>query len=170
MTWKLMVASAVLSAVRVTPWFGGLSLKPSIEAGNAARMELNCAPINPDWILEGQPFARASQQSASGDGAAYTAVWDCTAGTFRWYFGWDETVVILEGEVHVTDENGVTQTLRQGDVGYFVGGTWATWKVDNYVRKVAFMRRTLPKAAAIVYRASDIVRNRISAGLKKNAA
>ncbi|WP_164186526.1 cupin domain-containing protein, partial [Stenotrophomonas maltophilia] len=88
---------------------------------NALEMQLNPAPINPDWFLDGNPQARAREQSASRDRAAYAAIWDCTAGTFRWYFGWDETVCILEGEVHVTDAEGLTRTLRAGDVAYFTG-------------------------------------------------
>ncbi len=38
-------------------------------------------------------------------------MWECTAGTFRWYFGWDETVVIQEGAVEVTGEDGERRLL-----------------------------------------------------------
>ena len=72
-------------------------------------------------------------------------IWDCTAGKFRWYFGVDETVHILEGEVTVSDDGGNTRTLRAGDIGFFPAGTWMTWRVEKYVRKVAFLRHPLPQ-------------------------
>ena len=66
--------------------------------------------------------------------------WDCTAGRFHWdYFG-DEMVQILEGEVHVTFEDGVTRTLRAGDTAHFKAGTRLEWNVPDYVRKIAFHR------------------------------
>lgn len=157
-----MFASAVLAVARTIPRIYVAPKGPVVVSDNAMEMELKSAPINPDWVLEGNPQARSSEQSASKDRAAYTAIWDCTAGTFRWYFGWDETVYILEGEVHVTDADGGTRTLRTGDVAYFRGGTWATWKIDTYLRKVAFMRRTLPAPASFIYRASDAIKRRLS--------
>lgn len=156
-----MFASAVLAVARTMPRAFVASRGPAVVSGNAMEMELKPAPINPEWVLEGNPEARSCAQSASRDGAAHTAIWDCTAGTFRWYFGWDETVYILDGEVHVTDADGGTRTLRAGDVAYFRGGTWATWKIDTYLRKVAFMRRTLPAPASLLYRASDAARRRL---------
>ncbi len=156
-----MLATAVLAITRTMPRAFIAPTGPAVISDNAMEMELAPAPINPEWVLEGNPQARSSEQSASPDRAAYTAIWDCTAGTFRWYFGWDETVYILEGEVHVTDADGGTRTLRAGDVAYFRGGTWATWKIDNYLRKVAFMRRTLPAPASFIYWASDALKRRL---------
>ncbi|WP_371823933.1 cupin domain-containing protein [Phyllobacterium sp. 628] len=156
-----MFASAVLAVTRTMPNVFKGSSQPALISGSVLDMQLTPAPINPDWILAGNPQARSFEQSASRDRAAYTAVWDCTDGTFRWYFGWDETVYILEGEVHVTDSGGGTRTLRAGDVAYFRGGTWATWKIDTYLKKIAFMRRTLPAPAAFIYRAGDAVRRRL---------
>ncbi|KXG84281.1 cupin domain-containing protein [Agrobacterium bohemicum] len=124
---------------------------PVVSAASSA-MQMQPAPINPDWIIAGEPVARMADHSKSADRAAYTALWDCTAGTFRWFFAWDETVHILEGEVHVTAEDGSVHMLRTGDVAYFKAGTWATWRVDTYVRKVAFLRRPFPAPIAFAYR------------------
>lgn len=167
MAWKFMLATAVMAVARTMPNVFKPNIfttpvRPALVANSAFDMELKPAPINPDWILEGSPQARSCEQSASGDRAAFTAIWDCTAGEFRWYFGWDETVYILEGEVHVTDADGKHRTLKAGDVAYFRGGTWATWKIDHYLKKVAFMRRTLPAPASAIYRVSDAVRNRVA--------
>ena len=136
--------------------------EPAMHSSSVDTLELASAPIKPLWILEGNPEARAHQHSASADLAASTAVWDSTAGTFRWYFGWDETVYIIEGDVDVTDEDGKTTKLRKGDIAYFRGDTWATWKIDKYVKKVAFMRRPLPKQpASLIYRVTDTVRRQL---------
>ncbi len=127
-------------------------------AAHADHLALKAAPIAPDWIIRGTPLARIGQHSTSADEASSTAVWDCTAGEFRWYFAWDETVVIQEGEVHVTDKDGEERLLRAGDIAYFRGGTWATWRVDDYVRKVAFLRKPFPEPLATLYRLRNALR------------
>ena len=109
---------------------------------------MHASPINPDWVVEGQPQARLSSTSVGFDGSQGSMLWDCTAGTFRWYFAWHETVVILEGAVHVTDDRGNQRMLEVGDTAFFRAGTWATWKIDRYVRKAAFVKRPLPKPVA----------------------
>lgn len=108
---------------------------------------LSSAPINPDWILEGSPIARNRVLSRSSDSLACTIVWDCTAGKFNWIYDIDETVHIIEGGVTVSDGINPPKTLKPGDVAFFPSGTKAHWHVENYVRKVAFCQRTLPKIA-----------------------
>ncbi|MGE7370107.1 cupin domain-containing protein [Neorhizobium sp. NPDC001467] len=121
--------------------------------GSSATAEMTPLPIEPDWVIAGDPQARYCAHSQAVDKFAATGVWDCTAGTFRWYFGWDETVVILEGEVHIRAEDGSERTLGPGDVGYFRGGTWATWHIDTYVKKIAFVRKPLPMPLSYAFRA-----------------
>ncbi|WP_083638761.1 cupin domain-containing protein [Rhizobium oryziradicis] len=138
---------------------------PSLVAAHGYGVELQPAPINPDWVIEGDPQARLANHSQSEDEASSTAVWDCTAGAFRWYFGWDETVVIQEGEVHVTAEDGSERILRAGDIAYFKGGTWATWRVETYVRKIAFLRKPFPEPLATLYRLRNAMRGASRSGL-----
>jgi uncharacterized protein len=132
--------------------------RPPVVAAHSDHLALKAAPINPDWIIRGTPLARIGEHSTSADEASSTAVWDCTAGEFRWFFGWDETVVIQEGEVHVTGADGSQRLLQAGDIAYFRGGTWATWRVDHYVRKVAFLRKPLPGPLATLYRLRNALR------------
>ena len=106
---------------------------------------LSSAPINPDWILEGQPIARNRVLSRSSDQLACTIIWDCTSGKFNWFYDIDETVHIIEGSVTVSDGVNPPKTLKPGDVAFFPVGTKAHWHVENYVRKVAFCQRPLPK-------------------------
>ncbi len=113
-------------------------------------IELKPDPIHPAWVLEGSPQARVGLHSRNVDQWAATWVWDCTAGRFNWHFTKEETVMILEGEVKVTNRAGDTYTLGVGSVGYFPGGTWWEWEVPNYVRKLAFHRQEVPSLARFV--------------------
>jgi uncharacterized protein len=114
---------------------------------------LRPAPIRAEWIREGSPAARAAELSRSTDGTAVTLVWDCTAGSFDWHFGVDETVHILEGEVVVSAEGFPPHKLTAGDVALFRAGTTSRWQVDRYVRKLAFCRHALPQPAGWALRA-----------------
>jgi uncharacterized cupin superfamily protein len=165
MAWKMMLATAVAMAARSVPYAALKSANKSFIAQASGGMVLKSTPINPDWIISGNPQARTAEHSRGHDEASLTAIWDCTSGEFRWRFGWDETVMILEGEVHVTTEDGLERTLQAGDVAFFAGGTWANWRVDNYVRKVAFLRKPFPKPLAIAYRLRNLLRNGGGAGI-----
>jgi uncharacterized cupin superfamily protein len=116
----------------------------AILTGDAQRRDLEPAPITSDHVIDGAPLARSVTLTASTDGLLSTHVWDCTAGRFHWYFGVDEVVHILDGEVHVTDDHGETVTLRTGDVGHFAVHSHAVWEVPQYVRKLAFHRAPPP--------------------------
>lgn len=152
MVWKMFAASALAVAARDVSVFAARPKPKALVASNPEQLELRDAHINPDWIISGTPQARLAEQSRSVDGAAATAVWECTAGHFRWFFAWDETVVILDGEVHVTAEDGTERVLRKGDIAYFKANSWAVWKIDTYVRKIAFVRRPFPMAVANAWR------------------
>lgn len=155
MVLHVVIASVAAMAGRAVPLVPRAKRRAGVQtvvSAAAHALDMQPAPINPDWIIAGEPVARMADHSRSGDRAAYTALWDCTAGTFRWFFAWDETVHILEGGVHVTAQDGSVHHLNAGDVAYFTAGTWATWRVDNYVRKVAFLRRPFPWPIAIAFR------------------
>lgn len=109
-------------------------------------------PIEPSWVLEGQPHARSGCHSTNTDGWAATHVWECSGGRFRWFFGVEETVLILEGEVQVTDAQGRVQWLVPGVVAYFPSGTWWEWHVPQHVRKLSFNRRSVLLPARLLSR------------------
>ncbi|WP_067337062.1 cupin domain-containing protein [Stappia indica] len=115
-------------------------------------LELMPAPINPDWVLEGAPQARAVQLASGQDRNANMSVWDCTDGRFNWYFGCDEAVYILEGSVTVTGPDGEVRKLTAGDTAYFPAFTWFEWQVHGYVRKVAFCHDVVPPLARLPLR------------------
>lgn len=130
----------------------------SVLAARPEDVPLKLNPINSSWVLAGDPVARAGSHSQNLDGWAETMHWDCTAGRFRWHFGWEETVVILEGEVIVTDASNKTTTLRTGDVAYFPFDSWFVWDVPKYVRKIAFCRRPVSRPVRVLARALEAAR------------
>jgi uncharacterized cupin superfamily protein len=115
-----------------------------IEICGGAGLDLAPDTINPDWVLEGDPKIRCSWWSGGSDGVDNNYVWDCTSGRFRWYFGCDETVHIISGEVEVSCDGVAPTWLRAGDSALFRAGSWATWHVPTYVRKHAVLRTNLP--------------------------
>jgi uncharacterized protein len=121
------------------------------EEGGQARVQavpiesaaLEPAPINPEWIIAGTPVARAKNLTLTADKNFSSTVWDCTAGSFRWHFGSDEVVHILDGEVTVETGDGGTRLLKPGDVALFPKGLVSIWVVHKYVKKLA-LHRTAP--------------------------
>jgi hypothetical protein len=127
-------------------------------------LELQSAPIDPSWIISGTPTARNRVLFNSSDTSGWTMLWDCTAGEFRWQYRVDEIIHFLEGSVTITDESGVTTTYGPGDVTRFRAGTAAIWRVESYVRKLAFCQHQLPAPIGLPMRlwrrAQKIIRAR----------
>lgn len=134
----------------------------SIVAASIDAVALKPAPINPDWVVAGSPVARVGEIARSSDGTTLSAVWDCTAGTFDWHFGIDETVHIVDGEVEVCAPGFGPRTLRAGDAALFRAGTTARWHVPAYVKKVAYCRHPLPRPLGFAFRAVRRVRTMFS--------
>lgn len=105
-----------------------------------AELELVPEPICSQWILNGNPVARSKVLAVSPDGASKTVLWDCTAGSFHWHYRQDEAVLFLSGDACLVEENGKEQYFTAGDFAFFPAGTVAHWRVDTYVRKIAFLR------------------------------
>jgi uncharacterized protein len=110
------------------------------------QMTLGPAPITAAWILEGTPTARNKFLSQSTDNTASTYMWDCTAGKFNWFYDIDETICLVEGSVTIRDHRGSIRKLVAGDTAFFPAGSSAEWTVEEYVRKIAFLRQPLPKS------------------------
>lgn len=122
----------------------GSNVSSLFVATHVGQVELHDAPIPQSWILGGAPRARSGAIAHSPDGWASSVVWECTAGSFRWQFGWEETVVILEGSVRVVAQTGEERLLQAGDAAYFAQGTSSVWHIDSYLKKVAFTRNRVP--------------------------
>ncbi len=114
-----------------------------IETTNLA-VELAPRPIEPSWIIEGNPVAQSCVLSTSADGLASTMVWECSEGRFNWYYDFDETVLILEGSIVLENDSMPPTRYVAGDVVFFRDGAHARWHVEGRVRKLAFCRKTQP--------------------------
>ena len=123
-----------------------------IVISTAATTELQSAPITPSWIVSGSPAARNKLMALSDDRTSYVMVWDCAPGQFNWHYSEDETVVIVSGEVFITDDKG-ERRLGPGDFAFFPAGCTCKWRVTSHVRKVAVLRTALPSPVAFALRA-----------------
>jgi uncharacterized cupin superfamily protein len=108
-----------------------------------ANVELNPEPIPQEWILSGEPVARGKNLVRSRDWTSTVVVWDCTAGSFRWHYSQDEAILVISGEAFLMLENGTERRFGPGDVGFFPAGTTCTWRVAEYIRKVAVLRESM---------------------------
>ena len=123
-----------------------------IETGHCDA-DLKPSPIEPSWILEGNPEARSRPLATSADGAAATLIWSCTEGKFNWYYDCDETIMILAGSIVLESEGMPPKRFGVGDVIFFRKGAHAKWHVEGYVKKVAFCRQANPFWLGLVIRA-----------------
>jgi uncharacterized protein len=107
-------------------------------------LKLKPSPIEPSWIVEGNPNAQASLVSKSADGLAWTVVWQCSEGKFNWYYDVDETLLILEGSIVLESDTMPPTRYGPGDTIFFRDGAHARWHVEGSTRKLAFCRKTPP--------------------------
>jgi len=121
---------------------------------SATDITLKPAPITPEWVREGNPQARNAVLSRSADGMATTLIWECTAGKFDWTYHIDETIYFLEGSAVISDGHAPPRRFGAGDVLFLPHGTVAHWHVEEYVRKVAFCRKTQPKLLTLGLKAA----------------
>jgi uncharacterized cupin superfamily protein len=124
----------------------------SILVNAAHAVELENAPIPKHDILSGTPEARSKMLATSHDGTAQIMAWECTAGEFLWHYSEDETVVVLSGEAFVTNAHGEEYRLADGYVAFFPGGSSSRWRITRPVRKIAVLRKDLPRLAGFAVR------------------
>ncbi len=110
------------------------------------------SPIEPSWIIKGNPVAQSAILSKSADGLAFTVVWQCSEGKFNWYYNSDETVLILEGSIVLESDTMSPTRYSAGDVIFFKDGARAKWHVEGHVRKLAFLRKTQPALLGVALR------------------
>jgi uncharacterized cupin superfamily protein len=141
-----------------------------IETGNVVT-SLTPRPIEPSWIIEGNPVAQSAVLSKSADGLASTMVWQCSEGKFNWFYDFDETILILEGSI-VLENDGMRPTrYGPGDVVFFKDGAHAKWHVEGHVKKLAFCRKTQPVVLGFALRVfSRIKRTLMPSGKRQSAS
>jgi uncharacterized cupin superfamily protein len=140
-----------------------------IETANLA-VHLTPRPIEPSWIIEGNPLAQSCVLSHSADGLASTIVWQCSEGKFNWYYDFDETILILEGSIVLENDAMPPTRYGAGDVVFFRDGAHAKWHVEGHVKKLAFCRKTQPVLLSFAFRLlSKIKRTLMPSGKRQPA-
>jgi uncharacterized protein len=118
----------------------------------SATVKLYPSPIEPSWIIDGNPQASSCMLSESADRFAWTVVWECTRGRFNWHYDLDETMLILEGSIILESDTLPPTRYSAGDVILFRRGAHARWYVEDYVKKLAFCRKARPAFVSFVVR------------------
>jgi uncharacterized protein len=118
-------------------------LIPSI----ATDEDVESAPIDPTWIVEGRPEARARRLRLLDDSGLSATLWQSNAGRFEWHYGSDELVHILDGEVEITPPGNRPFTARAGDVFFVPAGSVLNWNVRDHVKKLVVnpVRISMPR-------------------------
>jgi uncharacterized protein len=119
------------------------------------------APINKDWIEDGDPQATLAILAYSDDRATSTILWECTAGKFTWRYNIDETIYFLDGEVLISVDGQPARRYGCGDSIHFSRGAVATWEVKTFIRKVAFCRTVLPRPFIAARRVARSIYHRL---------
>ena len=133
-------------------------------------VNLTPRPIEPSWIIEGNPAAPWCVLSKSADGLASTMVWECSAGKFNWYYDFDETILILEGAIVLESDTMRPTRYGPGDVVFFRNGARARWHVEGRVRKLAFCRTTQPFVLGFAMRAFNKIKRALIPSGKRTTA
>ncbi len=116
-----------------------------MQVSDISKVEMRPAPINKDWIIEGNPKTEVGEVAHTYDNSTQVYIWRTTASKFTWHYDVDEVVTILDGEVFITDTDGKTRDLKAGDVALFPVGAVLTWNVPDHVTKSAIIKHTMPK-------------------------
>jgi uncharacterized cupin superfamily protein len=140
-----------------------------IETGNLV-VNLTPSPIEPSWIIEGNPVAKSGALSHSADGTASTIVWECSEGKFNWYYDFDETILILEGSIVLENDTMGPTRYGPGDVIFFRDGAHAKWHVEGRVKKLAFCRKTNPAMLGFALRVFSKIKRTLAPAAKRQAA
>jgi uncharacterized protein len=140
-----------------------LATSSLIETANIG-VDLHPAPIEPSWVIDGDPRAKARQLYKSLDRQLWTVVWECTEGRFNWYYSVDETILILEGSIVLESDVLPPKRYSAGDTILFRKGAHARWHVEGYVKKLAVFHRVLPAPIALIVRLLGVLTRAFTSG------
>ena len=72
---------------------------------------------------------------SGGEGVLYAGLWMCEPRDIPYVFPGDETLQVLEGEVHIEVEGGEAVELEAGDCASFAKGQASTWTITKPFKK-----------------------------------
>lgn len=98
----------------------------------------------------GAPVQTFHKHFETADGLFTVGLWECEAGSFTVQFTGHEFAHLLEGEIHIEDENGRILQFLPGMQLVFPAGYSGTWHVLQKARKAFTWHELEPVAAAEV--------------------
>ena len=75
-------------------------------------------------------------EAAGANDTLLVGLWRSEPTTVPYFFGEDETIHALEGELQITLESGEVVTLTPGDIASFDKGTKSTWTIMSSFKKL----------------------------------
>jgi uncharacterized cupin superfamily protein len=127
-----LVASSVYNAVQHVVREHEELVKPALTRSGA----LETQAMDSSWVTEGRGDYKIHTFATSTDGNEQSGIWECTGpAKFTWHFASDETVYILDGQVHIDYDDGHKRTLTPGSVAFFPAGSKASWHIPHSVKK-----------------------------------
>jgi uncharacterized cupin superfamily protein len=98
---------------------------------------LASVPHDPtDTPVEGAGSPKAYIAYADTTGQLTAGVWACDAGTLEINnLPFDEVCFVIDGEVEVTDDKGISGTFGEGDAFVLHKGFTGTWRMPRPFRK-----------------------------------
>lgn len=115
----------------------------------AAKIAIADAALDP-WplpealVAAGAPRTAGKVLSQSSDGCIVRGIWECTPGSFRWDWSYDETIVVVSGHATVHVDGGPVVELRPGDLAFFERGQTALWTTQTTFRKAFHAHSPVP--------------------------
>ena len=128
------------------------AMHAGIQVAASEQVAYKPAPIPAGDVVCGNPVARNCVVFRSADRLQFTLMWHCTAGSFRWFYDEDETILLLDGGMTLCFDNGTTRVCTAGEMVFFPAGTTCVWVIDHEVRKLAFFREPAPLVFAVPIR------------------
>ncbi|HEY3017138.1 MAG TPA: cupin domain-containing protein [Nocardioides sp.] len=90
-----------------------------------------------DAVLDGDPAAQVAwlRTSSGGPGVLYAGMFTAAPSRFRYTFGGDESLHVLNGDVEIEVDGGPAVRLGPGEIASFPKGVSSTWTVHRALRK-----------------------------------
>lgn len=91
------------------------------------------------FIVEGTAVGEVHwiRNEAAGDNSTLlVGLWRSEPITTPYFFGEDETIHALEGELRIELADGEVVTMQAGDIASFAKGTTSTWTVVSSFKKL----------------------------------
>jgi uncharacterized protein len=91
-------------------------------------------------FLDGTPQQSGRVDYGSLETPLIVGVWECTKGSFKATYPWNEMATILEGNITITFPDGSEHNFGPGDTHYATKGETVTWTIhSDKVRKAFFI-------------------------------